>query len=78
MAEAESGEPPSVWEVEGNREALQCPQCGHLDLLLQLDADARRLQYYSGPTDHDQKVDPPRSTLEAPSFVSDRTTLIHK
>ena len=33
-----------VWG-EDKSEALQCPQCGHLDYLLQFDAHARRLVF---------------------------------
>lgn len=33
-----------VWG-EGGSEALKCPQCGHLDLLSVLNADARRLVF---------------------------------
>lgn len=33
-----------VWG-EDKSEALQCPQCGHLDYLPQLDAHARRLVF---------------------------------
>ena len=42
-ADAEDREP--VWGAGGSEEALKCPECGHLDLLYQLNADARRLVF---------------------------------
>ena len=42
-ADVEDREP--VWGAGGTEEALKCPQCGHLDLLSQLNADARRLVF---------------------------------
>ena len=33
-----------VWE-QGGSEALECPQCGHLDLLSLLNADDRQLVF---------------------------------
>lgn len=39
-AEVDDRDP--VWE-DGGSEALQCPECGHLDSLSLLNADARRL-----------------------------------
>jgi len=41
-AEVEDREP--VWG-DGGSEALKCPQCGHLDLLSLLNADARQLVF---------------------------------
>lgn len=41
-ADVEDRDP--VWG-EGGSEALQCPKCGHLDLLSLLNADARRLVF---------------------------------
>ena len=42
-AEAEDRDP--VWGAGGSEEALKCPECGHLDLLYQLNADASRLVF---------------------------------
>jgi len=42
-ADAEDRDP--VWGAGGSEEALKCPECGHLDLLYQLNADARRLVF---------------------------------
>jgi len=33
-----------IWEA-GKTEALQCPDCGHLDFLTHLDAQARHLVF---------------------------------
>ena len=42
-ADVEDREP--VWGACGSEEALRCPECGHLDSLSHLDADARRLVF---------------------------------
>jgi DNA-directed RNA polymerase subunit RPC12/RpoP len=34
-----------VWGAGGSEEALKCPECGHLDLMSVLNADARRLVF---------------------------------
>ena len=41
-AEVDDRDP--LWEVGGS-EALQCPECGHLDSLALFNADARRLVF---------------------------------
>ena len=42
-ADVEDRDP--VWGAGGIEEGLKCPECGHLDLLSQLNDDARRLVY---------------------------------
>jgi hypothetical protein len=42
-ADVEDREP--LWGAGGSEEALKCPECGHLDLLSGLNADARRLVF---------------------------------
>jgi hypothetical protein len=42
-ADVEDREP--VWGAGGSEEALKCPECGHLDSLSGLNADARRLVF---------------------------------
>ncbi len=42
-AEVDDREP--VWGAGGGEEALKCPECGHLDSMSLLNADARRLVF---------------------------------
>ena len=42
-ADVDDREP--VWGASGIEEGLKCPECGHLDSLSRLNADARRLVF---------------------------------
>ena len=42
-ADVEDRDP--VWGAGGSEEGLKCPECGHLDSLSVLNADARRLVF---------------------------------